>query len=169
MVFETSNWHRGLMCTQYSLCISNGGWMTRLGFMFFWPWQNMSCCSMPRLAAAWDPTSRNRTNLEDLVKSGSDRSCTNIHGIMFIVFDWECGFSLLFNLRPSGVNRSFASKARATTGKRMWRRVTLTCEEICLGWMARGSCWDGQMSTSRTSRPSPRSTSTDTFVSSRMP
>ena len=97
------------------------------------------------------------------------KCCWCISMQLFIVFDWECGFSLLFNLRPSGANRSSASKARATTGKRMWRRVTLTCEEICLGWMACGSCWDGQMSTSRTSRPSPRSTSTDTFVSSRMP
>ena len=31
--------------------------------------------------------------------------CWCISMQLFIVFDWECGVSLLFNLRPSGVNR----------------------------------------------------------------
>ena len=36
--------------------------------------------------------------------------CWCIFMQLFIVFDWECGFSLLFNLRPSGVNRPLHPK-----------------------------------------------------------
>ena len=88
---------------------------------------------------------------------------------LFIAIDWECGFSLLSNLRPLGASRSLPSRAHPWAGRMTWRHVSGTWTENCRGRTPCSRYLIAQMSTSWTSSSSLGSTWTGTSVSSRMP